>query len=124
MQFEVSEGSWKFWWLGESDAAANQTQEVTNRYPSLEQVCSRLQNHTQFFHCSRLIMSDSIDPKAPWYAAYPLARTQTPAAIDRAQLLQLIKNSENVTKSYLLVDLRCADHEVSAEFIHLHQLFS
>ncbi|KAF1996910.1 Rhodanese-like protein [Amniculicola lignicola CBS 123094] len=46
-----------------------------------------------------------------WYAAYPVARTQPPAAIDRTQLLQLIKESQDDTKDFLLIDLRRVDHE-------------
>lgn len=57
-------------------------------------------------------MADSTNSKAPWYAAYPTAHTQTPATINRAELFQLIKRSPNESKSYVLVDMRRADHEV------------
>lgn len=46
-------------------------------------------------------MSDSVEPKAPWNATYPLARTQTPAAIDQAQLLQRMKDSEKCHQKLL-----------------------
>ncbi|KAE9986998.1 hypothetical protein EG328_004130 [Venturia inaequalis] len=45
-------------------------------------------------------MADSTKSKAAWYAAYPVARTQNPAAIDRAQVLQLIKESTGGPQSY------------------------
>lgn len=61
-------------------------------------------------------MADSTKSKAAWYAAYPVARTQSPAAIDRAQVLQLIKKSTGGPQSYVLVDLRRTDHEASISF--------
>ena len=50
--------------------------------------------------------------EAPWYAAYPVARNQNPASIQRAELLEMLK-FQTAGKDFVLVDLRRADHEVS-----------
>ncbi|CAH0027530.1 unnamed protein product [Clonostachys rhizophaga] len=58
----------------------------------------------------------STNAPAPWHAAYPSPRNKTPAAMMRQDMLDMIKNSNNIAgRNYVLVDLRRTDHEVSSE---------
>jgi hypothetical protein len=50
--------------------------------------------------------------KPAWYDSYPAPQNKTPSAIDRNDLLALLKSEKRVGKHFLLVDLRRTDHEV------------
>lgn len=59
---------------------------------------------------SRSAPAANVGVEKPWYAAYPEARS-TPTPISRAELLNLLKRSSQVT-NLVLVDLRRTDFEV------------
>ncbi|KAI7344741.1 hypothetical protein KC331_g2486 [Hortaea werneckii] len=58
---------------------------------------------------SRSAPAANVGVEKPWYAAYPEARS-TPTPISRAELLNLLKRSSQVT-NLVLVDLRRTDFE-------------
>lgn len=59
-------------------------------------------------------MMASTDTTTPWHAAYPPPRNKTPAAMMRQDVLEMVKDSNNIAgRDYVLVDLRRTDHEVS-----------
>lgn len=59
----------------------------------------------------------------PWHAAYPPPQNSNPASISRVELLQLLLHhynsdgheNKNKKKSFVLIDLRRMDHEVSSD---------
>ncbi|RGP72487.1 oxidoreductase [Fusarium sporotrichioides] len=54
----------------------------------------------------------STDAATPWHAAYPPPRNKSPAAMTRQDVLEMIRDSNNIAgRNYVLVDLRRADHE-------------
>jgi len=50
--------------------------------------------------------------KPAWHDAYPKPRNQTPAALERKELLARFQKGEKPGVDFLLVDLRRTDHEV------------
>lgn len=59
-------------------------------------------------------MSTTVSETAsPWHAAYPNPRTAQPAVLTRDAVLAMIKTEpDTASKSFVLVDLRRADHNV------------
>jgi hypothetical protein len=55
----------------------------------------------------------STQTEAPWYAAYPVAKSDPPGIL-RAELLQWFKDGKEAGKDFALVDLRRTDYEVCA----------
>jgi hypothetical protein len=53
----------------------------------------------------------STQTETPWYAAYPVAKSNPPAVL-RAELLQWFKDGKQTGKDFVLVDLRRTDFEV------------
>lgn len=49
----------------------------------------------------------------PWHAAYPQPRNSQPDKIDRADLLNRLKDGQKPGADFLLIDLRRTDHEVN-----------
>jgi arsenical-resistance protein 2 len=59
--------------------------------------------------------------ETPWYAAYPAARTQSPASISRGELLELFRNGKEPGRDFVLIDVRRTDFEVNyTDAFHLH----
>lgn len=70
-------------------------------------------SRTWWFKLKQMASTDAL---APWHAAYPPPRNKTPAVIMRQDVLEMIKNSNNIAgRNYVLVDLRRTDHEVSSQ---------
>ncbi|CAG7555201.1 unnamed protein product [Fusarium equiseti] len=56
----------------------------------------------------------STDAATPWHAVYPPPLNKSPAAMTRLEVLEMMKDSNNVAgKDYVLIDLRRTDHESS-----------
>lgn len=53
------------------------------------------------------------EPK-PWHEAYPQPRNQSPAIMDRKELLSRFEKGERAGVDFLLIDLRRTDHEVTS----------
>lgn len=64
-----------------------------------------------YFHISTMAEA-TLAKDAPWYAAYPEARS-SPVTITRANLLDMIETGKRSGVDFILIDLRRADHEVS-----------
>lgn len=52
--------------------------------------------------------------KTNWYDAYPKPRNQSPAIMERKDLLARFQKGEKPGIDFLLVDLRRTDHEVNS----------
>lgn len=63
-----------------------------------------------YFHPSTMAEATAAK-NAPWYAAYPEARS-SPATITRSDLLDMIETGKRPGVDFILVDLRRTDHEV------------
>jgi hypothetical protein len=59
----------------------------------------------------------STDAATPWHAVYPPPLNKSPAAMTRLEVLEMMKDGNNVAgKDYVLIDLRRTDHEVAPTF--------
>ncbi|PVH68961.1 Rhodanese-like protein [Cadophora sp. DSE1049] len=55
-------------------------------------------------------LSSVHDPNSPWDPTYPIAKNQTPSAITRDEVLEMLRQGQKPGKDFILVDLRQADH--------------
>lgn len=51
--------------------------------------------------------------EAPWHAVFPAPKDAELGAVDREEVLQMIKDADKGAQDFVLVDVRRNDHEVS-----------
>ncbi|KAF1994574.1 Rhodanese-like protein [Amniculicola lignicola CBS 123094] len=54
--------------------------------------------------------SPTLDRDSPWDPNYPIAKNQTPSAISRDQVLNMLEQGQQPGKDFMLIDLRQTDN--------------